>query len=304
MTKFDGIAELMKILRYNNSFIEEMIFLKKYIIFNIIMPILLIFILPIMIFVFAIQYFSISEINLLFVTLEINENADISNYISSLSVITTIIVLFSIIFITIRNLNKNRVFLSGNIYGTNYYIFYKLAKLLGFKKISLIRKPYYAMFKIVMNNDFDELVNLNKENIELNADIFIRVDESKFHNINNLRECNLIVSDTYKICLEQLPIDKQEIDTIEIERIGHAGVRISSQELVNEVRKAVIKIVATGAKINLFLTTSTLNTYQIIKECFMQADRDKMELEIFQQDTTTRDKKFKDKGKKVLRRKK
>ena len=92
MTEFHGMAKLMKILRYNNSFIEEMIFLKKYIIFNIIMPILLIFILPIMIFVFAIQYFSISEINLLFVTLEINENADISNYISSLSVITTIIV--------------------------------------------------------------------------------------------------------------------------------------------------------------------------------------------------------------------
>lgn len=281
-----------------------MIFLKRYIIFNIIMPILLIFILPIMIFIFAIQYFSISEINLLFITLQLNGNTEIPNYISNLSVITTIIVLFSIIFIAIRNLNKNRVFLSGNIYGTNYYIFYKLAKLLGFKKISLIRKPYYAMFKIVMNNEFDELVNLNKENIELNSDISIRVDESKFHNINNLRECNLIVSDTYKIRLEQLPIEKQDIDTIEIERIGHDGIRISSQEIVNEVRKAVIKIVATGAKINLFLTTSTLNTYQIIRECFMQADRDKMELEIFQQDTTTRDKKFKDKGKKVLRRKK
>lgn len=278
--------------------------MKRYIIFNIIMPILLIFILPIMIFILAIQYFSISEINLLFITLQLNGNTEIPNYINNLSVITTIIVLFSIIFIAIRNLNKNRVFLSGNIYGTNYYIFYKLAKLLGFKKISLIRKPYYAMFKIVMNNDFDELVNLNKENIELNSDISIRVDESKFHNINNLRECNLIVSDTYKIRLEQLPIEKQDIDTIEIERIGHDGIRISSQELVNEVRKAVIKIVATGAKINLFLTTSTLNTYQIIRECFMQADRDKMELEIFQQDTTTRDKKFKDKGKKVLRRKK
>lgn len=277
--------------------------MKKYIIFNIIMPILLIFILPIMIFTFAIQYFSISEINLLFVTLELNENANIPNYISNLSVITTIIVLFSIIFITIRNLNKNRVFLSGNIYGTNYYIFYKLAKILGFNKISLIRKPYYCIFKIVMNNDFDELVNLNKENDELSLDISVRVDESKFHNINNLRECNLIVSDTYKIRLEQLPINKQDIDTIEIERIGHSGVRISSQELVNEVRKAVIKVVATGAKINLFLTTSTFNTHQIIKECFMQADRDKIELEIFQQDTTTRDKKFKDKGKKVLRRK-
>lgn len=282
-----------------------MIFLKRfiYIIFNVIIPILSIFILPILIFIFAIQYFSISEINLLFVTLELNENTNIPNYISNLSVITTIIVLFSIIFIAIRNLNKNRVFLAGNIYGTNYYIFYKLAKVLGFNKISLIRKPYYCMFKIIINDDFEELVNLDKENEKLSSDISIRVDESKFHNINNLRECNLIVSDTYKIQLEQLPIDKKDIDTIEIERIGHNGVRISSQDLVNEVRKAVVKIVNTGANINLFLTTSTFNTYQIIRECFMQADRDKIELEVFQQDTSKRDKKFNHKGKKVLRRK-
>lgn len=277
--------------------------MKRYILFNIIIPILLIFILPIIIFIFAIQYFSISEINLLFVTLQLNENAEIPNYISNLSIITTIIVLFSIIFIAIRNLNKNRVFLAGNIYGTNYYIFYKLAKVLGFNKISLIRKPYYCMFKIIINDDFEELVNLDKENEKLSTDISIRVDESKFHNINNLRECNLIVSDTYKIQLEQLPIDKKDIDTIEIERIGHSGVRISSQELVNEVRKAVIKIVNTGANINLFLTTSTFNTYQIIRECFMQADRDKIELEVFQQDISKRDKKFSSKGKKVLRRK-
>ena len=277
--------------------------MKRYILFNIIIPILLIFILPIIIFIFAIQYFSISEINLLFVTLQLNENAEIPNYISNLSIITTIIVLFSIIFIAIRNLNKNRVFLAGNIYGTNYYIFYKLAKVLGFNKISLIRKPYYCMFKIIINDDFEELVNLDKENEKLSTDISIRVDESKFHNINNLRECNLIVSDTYKIQLEQLPIDKKDIDTIEIERIGHSGVRISSQELVNEVRKAVIKILNTGANINLFLTTSTFNTYQIIRECFMQADRDKIELEVFQQDTSKRDKKFSSKGKKVLRRK-
>lgn len=200
-------------------------------------------------------------------------------------------------------MNKNRVFLAGNIYGTNYYIFYKLAKVLGFNKISLIRKPYYCMFKIIINDDFEELINLDKENEKLSSDISIRVDESKFHNINNLRECNLIVSDTYKIQLEQLPIDKKDIDTIEIERIGHSGVRISSQDLVNEVRKAVIKIVNTGANINLFLTTSTFNTYQIIRECFMQADRDKIELEVFQQDTSKRDKKFNNKGKKVLRRK-
>lgn len=278
--------------------------MKRYIAFNVIIPIILIFVLPIIIFIFAIQYFSISEINLLFATLQINEDVDIPNYISDLSVCTMIIVLFSIIFIALRNFNKNRVFLSGNIYGTSYYIFYKLAKILGFNKISLIRKPYYIMFKIVLNDDFEELVNLGKENEQLCSEISIKVDESKFHNINNLRECNLVISDTYKIKLDQLPIDKQDIDTVFIERIGHEGIRVSSPELVNEVRKSVIKIMNTGAKINLFMTTSTLNTYQIIRDCFMQADRDKIELEIFQQNTADKKKRFKDKGKKVIRRKK
>lgn len=278
--------------------------MKKYIAFNIVIPIILIFILPIVIFCFAIQYFSISEVNLLFLTLQINENIEIPNYVSYLSVLTTILVLFSVIFLALRNFNKNRVFIEGNIYGTNNYVWYKLAKILGFNKISLIRKPYYIMFKIVMDNKFSELVNLEKENEELSSDISINVDESKFHNINNLRECNLIVSDTYKINLEQLPVDKRDIDTIVIDRIGHEKIRISSQELVNEVRKAVIKIMNTGAKINLFMTTSTFNTYKIITECFMQAERDKLEVDIFQQDTTDRNKKFKDKGKSVLRRKK
>lgn len=298
-----ALAELWQSSALFKNTMRGDIKLKKYIAFNIIIPMILIFILPIIIFIFAIQYFSISEINLLFLTLEINSNIDIPNYISNLSIFTTIVVLFSVIFIALRNFNKNRILMSGNLYGTGYYIFYRLAKFLGFSKISLIRKPYYIIFKIVMDNKFEELVNLEKENEQLSSDISIKVDESKFHNINNLRECNLVISDTYKINLEQLPEDKQDFDTIVIERIGHEKIRISSPELVNEVRNAVIKIMSTGAKINLFMTTSTYNTYKIITNCFMQADRDKMEVDIFQQDTSDKKKRFKDKGKNVLRRK-
>ena len=277
--------------------------MKRYLFFNIIFPIILVFILPFVIFYFAVQYFSISEINLLFMSLELNENIEIPAYINYLSVAVIIMILFSIIFVAIKKFNSDRVFLSGNIYGTNHYVFYKLAKRLGFKKISLIRKPYYCMFKIVMNGDFDELVDLEEENSKLSSEIQIKVDETKFNNINNLRECNLIVSDTYKIKPNQIPVDKKDFDTIIIARDGHEGVRISSDKLVNEVRKAVIKIIGTGAKINLFLTTSTYNTYKIIRECFMQGERDKIELEVFQQDTKSREKKFGDKGKIVLRRK-
>lgn len=51
----------------------------------------------------------------------------------SFNIIIPIILIFIlpiIIFIALRNFNKNRVFLSDNIYGTNYYIFYKLGKIL------------------------------------------------------------------------------------------------------------------------------------------------------------------------------
>ena len=112
-------------------------------------------------------------------SLELNENIEIPPYINNLSVAVTIIVLFSIIFVAIKKFNSDRVFLSGNIYGTNHYGFYKLAKILGFKKISLIRKPYYCMFKIVMNGDFDELVDLEEENSKLREQNIQFKDEKK-----------------------------------------------------------------------------------------------------------------------------
>lgn len=276
--------------------------MKKYVVFNIMIPSVIIILLPIIIFCFAIQYFKISEVNLAFISLQIKENTKIPQFISIMSVLVILAILFGVIFIALRKYNKNRIFLSGNIYGTSNYFIYKVAKILGFKKISLIRKPYYIMFKILMNDDF-EIVELNKENENLCTDISIRIDESKFHNINNLRECNLIISDTYKINLDQIPETKRNIDTIIVERIGYEGTRISSEELINKVREEVIKINNTGANINLYMTTSVYNTYKIITSCFMQAQRDKIGVEIFQQDTKDNNKKFRENGKNILRRK-
>lgn len=274
--------------------------MKKYIALNIILPLIILIVLPIFLFILSIKYFYISEINLPFVTLALNTNANIPNYISYIFVLTILFTFFGAIFIAIRKFNKDRIFLNGDIYGINYYIFYKIAYILGFKKICLIRKPYYIIFKIVMDGKF-ELINLNEEHPELSDDIDIKVDESDFHYINNLRECNLIVSDTYPINKSQLPASKKNIDTIVVSRIGNNSVRISSQELVNKTREEVVRILYTGAKINLYMTTSTYNTFRIIEECFMQAQRDKLNIEIFQQDTKDSNKKFKEKGKWVVK---
>ena len=274
--------------------------MKKYIALNIILPLIILIVLPIFLFILSIKYFSISEINLPFVTLALNTNTTIPNYISHIFVFTILLAFFVGIFIAIRKFNKDRVFLNGDIYGINYYIFYKIAYLLGFRKICLMRKPYYIIFKIVMDGKF-ELINLNEEHSELSNDISITVDESDFHYINNLRECNLIISDTYPINKSQIPLTKQNIDTIIVSRIGNTSIRISSQKLVNKTREEIVKILYTGAKINLYMTTSTYNTFRIIEEGFMQAKRGKLNIEIFQQDTKDINKKFKEKGKWVVK---
>lgn len=276
-----------------------------YIIFNIIIPLIVVFIMPIVLFILFYNYFELSEINILFLTLEAKADINIPQWLSETCTAIFLCILAIFVLNIIRKLNENKEFYRGNLYGSNNYWIYRLAKFLGFSKISLKRKPYYAMFKIVMNGDFD-LIDLAKENENLSSEIKIDVNYNNFHKDvkNNLKECNLIIADTYDINQTQLPESKQGKDTIKIERIGHRGTRISSDELVNKTREAILTINATGAKINLFLTTSTYNTYEIIEQCFMVGKRDEMNVTVFQQDTKDKNKNFKERGKKVLERKK
>lgn len=272
-----------------------------YCLFNILIPVIILFSFPILLILIIIPNFEITSINLLLVTMELKKNAQISECVQYSFSIYIIFSLFFILLKFIRKLNNDVELLKGNIYGTDKYLFYKIAKLLGFKKIDLKMKPYFIIFKVILNDDFD-IINLEKENKAKSDKIKIEVDNSKFDNIkNNLRECNLIISDTYDIEINQLPLDKQEISTIEVRRINEKNIRISSDELVDQVRKSVIKIKETGAKINLFMTTSTYNTYQIVNSCFKVGNRDLYDVEIFQQNTKT--KKFNPKGKVILRNK-
>ncbi len=191
--------------------------------------------------------------------------------------------------------NSKREFFNGDVYGDIPICFYYMAKILGYKKISLIRKPYDIQFK-VLRRDLFEIV---EDNIEKDENVNVEIDKSNFKYSNNMRECNLIIADTYSINKNQIPENKRSLDAIWIKREKSViATRVYSPKLINAVSESAALIQKTGAKINLFLTTNTKNTERIIKDVFMKGDRSIYNIEIFLQESD-KNRCFKDKGIKV-----
>ncbi len=172
-----------------------------------------------------------------------------------------------VLYIFIYRINSNKEFFNGDIYGDIPILFYYIAKFLGYKKLSLIRKPYNIQFK-VLRKDLFEIV---EDNIEEDGDVNIQVDKTNFKYSNNLRECNLIIADTYPIERDQIPENKRNLDSIWIKRDkSKKATRVYSPQLVNEVSENVALIQKAGAKINLFLTTNTKKYRENCKRCFYE----------------------------------
>ena len=177
-------------------------------------------------------------------------------------------------------------FLKGDVYGSKFIIWYCLAKILGYNKISLVRKPYNIIFKIVKYKMFEIIPDEIEED-----DVEAYVDYSNIMDSNNLRECNLIISDTYEIKKEQIPESKRNLDTIYVYRDKSEKVnnRIYSSKFLAKIGEAFEKAQKTGGKINLFLTTNTRITKEMIEKILMKGDRSTYNITIFlQKDSGTR----------------
>ena len=278
--------------------------LIKYLIINIILPIFLIILYVGTTAYLLLKFFNFQELNIGFATFTVDASVNIPDILKIFYIIVIFTINIYVAIVIIRKYNENRIFLNGNIYGPSSYKWYYVAKLLGFKKISIIRKPYNIAFDLILKGDYENL-EPPKENYDCKN--IIKVDDTNFNSKSkNLRECNVIIEDTYPISISQIPESKKEIDTIFIKRIEQSekkqlGKRVSSDELVNEVVNQIRRVLLTGAEINLFMTTSSYNTYWIINKCFMQAERDKMVVNVFQQDTKSKNKSFKDKAKTVIK---
>ncbi len=194
--------------------------------------------------------------------------------------ITASIMIWLGIFILNRQVFKTE-FLKGDVYGSKHIIWYGLAKILGYNKISLIRKPYNIIFKIVKYKMFEIVPDEIEED-----DVEAYVDYSNIMDSNNLRECNLIIADTYEIKKEQIPESKRNLDTIYVYRDKSEKVnnRIYSPKLLSKIGEAFERAQKTGGKINLFLTTNTRTTKEMIEKILMKGERSTYNIEIFLQE--------------------
>lgn len=129
----------------------------------------------------------------------------------------------------------------------------------------------------------------------------ISVQKTNFTHSTN--EVNIMISDTYPLSTNQLPIIKEKLPTILISRdnIGDFN-RYNSPELIQYVVNEVRNLPYTTKKVNVYATTNPLNTFNIVSNAFKLGGRENLdEVRVFQQEKEGR-RKFKEKGKVVYKR--
>lgn len=208
------------------------------------------------------------------------------------------IVVFLAVLLWIRHRNKEAILNSdNNYYHNHFYISYLFcARILGYKKCRLKNVPIPMQIKLAVNGVFETFIV--DEGIH-DAPKEDRVVVTRSKDKHYTSTVNLIVSDTYKTTISQLPGNVLSFTTIEIDRSSSDHMRYRSEKLVKQVISTVRNLPKNVVQINAFMTTNPSNTYRIAKEAFATAERDRTKhLYVFQQETEE-PRNFKAIGKKV-----
>lgn len=246
-----------------------------YVILKVVLPLILLVVIPLPIFLLQGLTITLEPIHVVFFRLVIEQLQNDVVYI--LLYFTILIVLFLIL----RKINKDKEFLSGDYYGDIPWLWYIIARLIGYGKISLRRKPYHIIYRLSTSNLFN-IIFEDIDSEELNYELGTTTLNSTS---SNYSEINLLVADTYDIKPSQIPKGKQHLKTIIINRKNKNGSRIYSLKLITEVGLQISYLKSQRAKINMFLTTNTKNTYEIFDRYVNIGGRDYVWIELFQQES-------------------
>ena len=201
--------------------------------------------------------------------------------------------------IGIRHKNKETILNSdNNTYHNHFYLSYLIcAKILGYRHCSLKNVPIPMQVKLVTNGVFEKFI-IGEGIHDAPKEDKVTVTQSK--NDSSTSTVNLVISDTYKATIGQLPGSVLNFSTIEIDRSSSDHMRYGSEVLVKELISTIRNLPKNVVVLNAFMTTNPANTYRIAKEAFATAGRDRVKhLYIFQQKSEDpRD--YKDKGKKIF----
>lgn len=195
----------------------------------------------------------------------------------------------------IRRFNAIDILNKGSDYHDHYYVSYCFCRyVLGYKKCCLTRVPIYMQFKLVLADLFPEYLYTDGIH-ELESDMISVVRSGECNDT-----VNLIISDTYRIDRGQLPGSVQGFASIYVGRQTIDKVRYHNEDLVKSVVETVRSLPPSVVNVNVFATTNPWNTYDIAKEAFATGSRDAIErVYVFQQSSTS-ERVFSAKGKRVL----
>lgn len=204
-----------------------------------------------------------------------------------------------ILIVHIRKINSSETLNRANRYHDKPYWWYLFCSvILGYNSCNLILVPLPMQYKLILRSTF--------KNYPLDLDLFpeynydVIVDKSESLYKQDLECVNLIISDTYPIVESQIPIQYKGAPYISLSRkAGNIGERLYLPKLVKQVVKEV-RLLKDHSKINIFSTTNPKNTYHIVMQAFLLANRGNIEeVYVFQQNNTGI-RSFKDKGVRVI----
>lgn len=202
--------------------------------------------------------------------------------------------------IGIRKLNKECMFNKGDEYKNYPYIWYWIcAKILGYSECNLILVPVYMQFKLVIKDTFEKYYcgNMNRKENDV-----VSVNQINYSNASN--EVNLMISDTYPLNINQMPVSKRGKPTILVSRDNITDRnRYDSPELVQAIVNEVRNLPQHFRKINIYASTNPQNTMKIAQDAFKVGERGNLDLvTVFPQKGAADNWKFEKKGKIIYKR--
>lgn len=181
--------------------------------------------------------------------------------------ILTFLIILRFILIRFRKKKSGILFNEGNVYLDIPYIYFFIAKILGYESISLVRIPIALQYKIILKDIFKIII----------ADKHDKKEESVTAMIQNENresdEVNLVLSDTYKVEINQLPINKIDLITVCIDSKADIGNRIYNSLFVKEIQSQTHHLANEYKRVNIYSHTNTHHNKEIIESCFKKGGR-------------------------------
>lgn len=182
------------------------------------------------------------------------------------------IVCMFLLLIWLRKDNSKRTLNKGNLYHDHCYVGYLFcAKILGYKKCSLIRVPIAMQFKLVINDTFCEY--------DYGPDEDYRETETENIKVESPKECytstvNIVLSDTYPVTKEMLPESTINLSTIWISRDNEKDfVRCYSKSFCEKIQNTVRQLPNNVCEINLYPTLNPKHSAWIARNVFKMGGR-------------------------------